>query len=227
MADAQSMLAPLTGRAAEVFRGLWAATFQASARSPKAVVVCSASRQEGATTVACGLSMAGATAEGVGRPDAEGERVALVDFNLRSPALHRRLGLKDGPGVSEVLLGSAGLDEAIRPVGPGALDVLPAGGGCERLVEILRADRLRPMLEELSGRYNQIIFDASPANRYPDTAVLAGVVGSAVLVARSEHTPREALAVARRSVESTGAKVIGVVLNMRKFPIPRFIYRRM
>ena len=219
MSQTQPAAAVLSRKADDVFRGLWASVFYARPTPPKSVLVCSANHREGATVVACGLALSGA-----GR--AEGARVALVDFNLRTPRVDRQLRLTNGAGVSDVLSGEADLGRALQRVGPGQLDVLTAGERSERLLDVLQTEKVRQLLEQLQSRYEKVVIDAAPVNQYPDAQVLGGLVGGVVLVARYRHTPRESLLQAKRRLELGDAKVLGAVLNMRTYPIPTFVYRR-
>jgi len=225
-------LAELSGAAVEHFRGLWASLFYAPA-APESVLVCSASRQEGATTVACALAVAGATgAEAAPPPTPAGPqagptaKVALVDLNLRDPNVRDLLKLSNGVGVSDVLVGEKTLGQALQRVGPGALDVLTVGSQADRLLEVLRTDRLGQLLDELRRRYDRVIIDTSPVNPYPDARVLADLAGGVVLVAHCGRTSREALSQARKRLGPAAGKVLGVVLNRRTYPIPSFLYRR-
>ncbi len=222
MDPSEPATAVLSAKAADVFRGLWASVFYTGAASPTSVLVCSSNHGEGATTIACGLALAG-----VGQ--AEQARVALVDFNLRTPKVDRRLRLANGAGVSEVLVGAAALDEALQRVGPGRLDVLTAGEQARRLAEVLRTDRVRTLLDDLEQRYDRVVVDTAPVNPYPDAQVLAQAVAAAVLVARYRRTPRESLLAAKRRLTTApgiGEKLLGAVLNMRTYPVPKFLYRR-
>ncbi len=239
MAQTQLAAAELAPQAEEVFTGLWTSLFQTPPTPPKSVLVCSSDRREGSTTVACGLALAGA--RGAIAPEHSGEdqddqiaeaapvadgRVVLVDFNLRSPGVGGMLNIANGTGISNVLVGQAELDGALQRIGPGNLNVLTAGNQCRRVLEIFQANRIRPILEQLQQRYEQVIIDTSPANHYPDAQILAEVVDSVVLVAHCRQTPRETLLLARRRIELGGGKVAGIVLNKRTYPIPRFVYRR-
>ena len=94
--NGQPAKASLSPRAQDTFSSLWASLFYSGKTSGNAVMVCSAVRQEGASTTACALSLAGSIPAGA-------DRVALVDFNLRTPWIHRILKLKEGPGVSEII----------------------------------------------------------------------------------------------------------------------------
>ena len=231
MAQTKLAAAELAPQAENVFRGLWTSLFYTSQTPPKSVLVCSSNPGEGATTIACGLAMVGSNNSGGGPVETSDTapsagRVVLVDFNLRSPAVSDMLNIANGLGVSNVLAGQKDLGEALQHVGPGQLDVLIAGSECSKVLEILRVERVRSILEELQRRYDYVIVDAAPVNQYPDAQVLAEVVESVVLVARCQQTPRETLLQAKKRLQVGGGKVAGVVLNMRTYPIPRFVYRR-
>lgn len=219
MTETQAAAVALSGQAQEFFHGLWASLFYTPQAPPKSVLVCSPNADEGATTIACGLAISGAS-------PAERSRAILVDFNLRRPGLHRRLDLADGVGASDVVIGASSLDEALQRVEPGPLDVLTAGSQRDRLLEILRTDRVQQLLGELQNRYDQVILDVAPVNQYPDAQILSELVAGAVLVAHCGRTSREALLAARQRLETGAGKVLGVVLNMRTYPIPGFLYRR-
>ena len=210
--------AGLKPRAEEIFRGLWASLFYSGRMTGKGVVVCSADRGEGASTVAAGLALAGTTPAGV-------SRVALVDFNLRNPVLDRLLSARKSPGVAEIVSGGAAPEEAVQRIGA-ALDLYPVGNIQGKTLEVLRSEALKKFLTVLDAGYDHVIIDAAPVNAFPEAQVLASCVGNALLVTHTDQTPREAVAQAKKRLEAGGAKLIGVVLNLRTYPIPKFLYKR-
>jgi capsular exopolysaccharide synthesis family protein len=212
-------VAVLKRRAYDFFRGLWASLFYSGRTTGKIVLVCSPGRREGASTIACGLAIAGSEPAGVAR-------VALVDLNLRMPNIHRMLRIEPDPGVAEVIADGEQPESIIRPNSP-SLDVYPAGNVRGRVLEILRAKRLGSFLEDLASAYDYVLVDAAPVNQFPDAQVLAGAIKEALLVARTQRTPREAVAQAKKRLEAGGGRVVGLVLNLRTYPIPRFVYRRL
>lgn len=208
----------LRGDAQEIFHSLWASLFFSGHSAGKSVMVSSIGQQEGATTVASALALAGSLPAG-------SERVALVDLNFRSPALHRVMGLEQNLGVSEMVLDGVAPEIAAQSVTPG-LDVFAAGGGSQRLLEILRSDALHGVLESLAAKYDRVLVDVPAANAYPDAQMVAAIVKDTVLVVRADQTPREAVAMAKKRIESAGGRVVGIILNMRTYPIPKFLYNR-
>ena len=227
MTQTQLATAELTPQAQDVFGSLWTSLFYAPQTPPKAVLVCSSDKAEGATTVACGLALAGsARAISGANATASMPRVVLVDFNMRTPSVSERFNIANGLGVSNVLVGETELDQALQRIEPGQLDILTAGSQCSRVLEVLQVDRVRKFLDQLQQRYDCIIIDTAPVNQYPDTQVLADAVGFVVLVVRYLRTHREALLQAKKRLELGSGKVLGVVLNARTYPIPSFVYRR-
>ncbi len=211
--------AELTGQAEEIFRTMWASLFYSGRQVGKSLLVCSANRSEGASTVVCGLGIAGSGPTGAAR-------VAMVDFNLREPALHRMVGAKAAPGVAEIIADGLAPESAAQRINVG-LDIYAAGNVDGRTLDVLRNGRLGEFIATLSDGYDHVLVDAAAVNRFPDAQVLASVVGDIVLVAHSQRTAREAVAQARRSLEAGGGRIAGVVLNMRTYPIPKFLYRRL
>lgn len=202
----------------EMFRGLWASLFYSGRMKGKSVVICSADRREGASTIACGLALAGTSPAGVAR-------VALVDFNLRTPALHKLLGAKQSPGVAEIVADGLAPEQAAQRINA-ALDLYAVGDIKSRTLDVLRSDALGGFLTALNEGYDYVILDAASVNHFPDAQVLAGRAGQAVLVAHTDQTPREAVAQAKKRLEAAGGSLVGLVLNMRTYPIPTFLYKR-
>ena len=210
--------ASLKPRAAEAFRQLWASLFYSGRMTGKSVLVCSAGRHEGASTIASGLALAGGEPGGVAR-------VALVDLNFRNPSLHGLLGLAQSPGIGEILLNGTSIEEAAKTVNEN-LDVYTVGNVESRVLGILKNDKLAKFVSQLENTYDNIVIDVAAVNHFPDAQVLAGVVKNTVLVAHTEQTPREVVAEAKKRIEASGGALVGLVLNLRSYPIPRFLYRR-
>jgi capsular exopolysaccharide synthesis family protein len=200
---------------------LWASVFFAPERTPPTtLLVTAADRGEGVTQIVAALGLVGAES------NAE-LKLLLVDFNLRHPSLADVLETSATVGVAEVLLGEASLAEAICPTALPNLSLLPAGRRLEHPLGLLRSQGLREALRGLAEEYNHVIIDVAAANRYPDAQILAGLVDGALLVTRAGTTRRESVAEAKKRIEQSRGRLLGVVLNERRFVIPGFIYRRL
>ena len=193
--------------AAEAYRNLrMNLMFMSTEEDPiRSVLFTSAGPAEGKSTTAVNFSVMLAQ---------QGQRVLLMDADLRRPALHRSLDLLREPGLTNLLVGDATVREAVRPSVLPNLDVLPSGPFPPNPSELLSSKAMKRLLEEFEGRYSQVIVDSPPVLAVTDAAVLAAHTDDgAVLVLRSGETEQRA---AERSVEQLrrlGVRVFGAVLN--------------
>ncbi len=141
-------------------------------------------------------------------------RTLLIDADLRKPSVSKLLyneNLK--PGLSEVLLGTTTLDEAIIQTKIDKLSLLPAGGIAPNPSELLAQGRLREVLDELRGRYDRIVIDSSPVLAVRDPLLLAPYVDASCLIVRAGYSPSKASAQAVRLLAEANVAATGVVLN--------------
>jgi capsular exopolysaccharide synthesis family protein len=146
----------------------------------------------------------------------QGLRVLLVDADLRRGLLNEAFGIAREPGFSNVLLGYAKIEDAVKRIelaeGAG-LDVLPTGTLPPNPAELLGAARMKAILDALREKYDMVIFDTPPTNLVTDAAVLGSMVDGVVVVARAGITRSEGLAYAMDLLRQVRASVLGVVLN--------------
>ena len=203
----------LSGRSADAIRRLRSRLrFLDAWDRSQPIVVTSAVGNQGSTTIAVNLANLVA---------ATGLRVVLVDANLHRPAVAERLGLDPGEGLAGVLLSRTQLDSAIRRVPDSWLDVLPAGHEVAvNPSDLLGGHAIEDVLKQLAESYEVVLIDAPPLRGSTDAAVLANLAGRAVLVVGLAQVRRADVAVALESLESTGASVLGLVLNKAKHARP-------
>jgi capsular exopolysaccharide synthesis family protein len=170
----------------------------------KTLAVTSPSASEGKTTTAANLAVAYAR---------QGLRVAVVDCNLRKPRLHRVFGMAGEPGLAQLLLGHVPLGEALRETAVEGLSILPAGAPSPNPSELLGGERMREMLELLSGRFDRVILDTPALLASADAAILGTLADGVLVVARAGHTDRGAAQRAVQRLSRFGANVVGAVLN--------------
>ncbi len=168
------------------------------------LVVISAGPGEGKSTVVYRLVHAMAAA---------GERVLLVDSDVRRPVQHRLLSQPREPGFIDVLLNKATPDEVIhRGVAPG-LDFLASGSGANFVLSLLYANKLREFITQAKGRYDKIVFDSPPIIGVSDASVLASVVNGVVLLIQHRRNPQSMVLRARQIIDGLKTPILGVVLN--------------
>lgn len=171
--------------------------------APRSIVVSSAHPSEGKSTVSGHLAKVLAES---------GQRVILVDADLRRPEVAKNFGLDGGVGLTQVLAGTVALEDAVQPSGLERLDILPAGSLPPNPSELLGSQRLRKLIDRLTGDYF-VIFDAPPLLPVTDAALLSEATDGVLLVVRANQTRREDLTKAANSIWSVKGTVIGGVLN--------------
>ncbi|HET6818013.1 MAG TPA: polysaccharide biosynthesis tyrosine autokinase [Mycobacteriales bacterium] len=193
----------LTSPVTESFRTLRTSVRYADRIEPaRTLVVAGCVRHDGATSVAVNLAVAFAL---------NGERVLLVDSDLRSGDLARLLGLSATVGLADVLQGHSPLAASV--VEWGDVHVLPAGSRAGHSAEMLGSQEMTHLLQSTAGTYDVVILDAPPVLPTTDASVLAAAADGAILVVRAGSTPQQALAEAARRLRSVGARLLGQVVN--------------
>ncbi len=138
-------------------------------------------------------------------------RVVIIDADLRRPSVHALLGLPLGPGLSDVLLGGASLEEALVVIPDYRLTILPAGLPPQQPTELLGSTAMRRLLDDLRGRFDRILLDTPPVAPLADASVLMHMIDSVVIVVRAGQTPKPALQQALGEMDES--KMLGLVLN--------------
>ena len=139
-------------------------------------------------------------------------RVAVVEANLSRPALARRLGMPDAPGLRDLLAGSATLNEVLHETGQPNLSALPGGdGGMPRML----GDAIRPALRQLRERFDLILLDAPCWDGRPEMVALGAACDLTYLVlsdASAETAEAEAWV---RTLPQQGARLRGSIVTQR------------
>lgn len=142
-----------------------------------------------------------------------GERTLLIDADLRSPRLHRIFNVPDRIGLSAVLSGRADRGAVVPVPQFTSLSILPAGACPPNPQELLLRPAFIAIMDELRADFDVILFDTPPARLYADAQTLAFHAGSAMLLARKDHTRVGDTARVIRELGDTGARILGAVFN--------------
>lgn len=172
--------------------------------TPQVIMVASALPQEGKSLVSANLALSFAQM---------GEKTLLIDADLRRGRLHRAFRVKAKPGLSNVLMGTATLDDALQPTKQENLMLLPYGKHTEGITELLGSPNLANTLAELRTQFQRIILDTPPALGLSDAAMLQPVTDGVVFVIWSKRTSSRSLKMALQSLRDNGANIYGFVLN--------------
>lgn len=143
-------------------------------------------------------------------------RTLLIDADLRKGVLHRLFSKSREPGLSELILGKAPINNAIQKISIGddqTLYVLPSGTLPPNPAELIGSDRMRKLLAELRQQYEMIVFDTPPLTMVTDAAILGTLVDATMLVARAGVTDKRALQHAAAQLTHLGVHVSGTIIN--------------
>lgn len=178
--------------------------FSAAERQAKTIVVTSANPREGKTTsvIYLGTTMA-----------QSGQKVLIVDTDMRRPRLHASTGVASARGLSNLILGEDAYEELIRPTDVPNLFVLPCGPLPPNPAELLLTKRFAAILAELSERFDRIILDSPPLQAVTDAVVLSKLTDGVILVVRAGKTIRDEVKRSANMVRDVGGRTFGVVLN--------------
>ena len=142
-----------------------------------------------------------------------GDKVLLIDADLRRPKIAQYLQLEGSAGLTTVLLNRATFADVVQPLGMGCPDVLTSGDVPPNPAELIGARRMKQFLEMVSQEYQCVIIDAAPVLPVADTLGLLPHVRGTVVVAAAEKVTIPQLRTGLASIERAGAQVMGIVLN--------------
>ncbi len=170
---------------------------------PRSIVITSAKQAEGKSTVASNLATVLAES---------GERVVLIDADLRRSAVARAFDLDGAVGLSQVLAGTASLADALQPSHTDGLDILAAGAIPPNPSELLGSHRMEQLIEQLAQDHF-VILDAPPLLPVTDAALLTRSADGAVIVVAAAKTHKEEVERAAAALRAVDGKVLGAILN--------------
>lgn len=178
----------------------------AAVESPFLVIlVTSAAPNEGKTTTAANLAVAMAQM---------GERVLLIDTDMRRHNLHKVFSMDNLVGISDAVIDNVNLAAAVRSMGhiPN-LDIITGGTLAPNPSELLGSNSMRELITGLRGRYDRIILDSPPLMFFSDPLVLSRIADGVILVVQGDATNRDAARNASLSLKAVNTRIIGTVLN--------------
>lgn len=146
----------------------------------------------------------------------QGHCTLLIDCDLRIPSIHGILGLENGLGCTDFLLGTANwnsADSALRDVGQENLRICLSGTKATDPYALLNQNRISALLDGAKRKFEIVVIDSPPVLRTGDPLKLAAMVDGTLLVVEAGRTDLREATWAKRLLEDVGAKMMGVVLN--------------
>ncbi len=170
-------------------------------------VVTSSIAGEGKSTTS--INLASTLAEG-------GEKVLLIDADLRRSTVAKYLNIEGSVGLTTVLIGRATLEDVVQPIGNGGFSVVAAGEIPPNPAELLASDAMKQLLAEATANYDTVVIDAAPLLPVTDAAILSTMVGGALIVSGSGVVTVPELEDSVATLDQVNGVTLGIVLNRAK-----------
>ncbi|MFW3172533.1 polysaccharide biosynthesis tyrosine autokinase [Geodermatophilus sp. CPCC 206100] len=172
---------------------------------PKVIMISSAMPSEGKTTAVVNLALALADS---------GRRVTVIEADLRRPKVTRYLGLVGDVGLTNILAGTADLEDVVQRYGDRDLRVVASGPMPPNPGEVLASSHMLSLLDKLRGDNDFVLVDAPPLLPVADTSGLAVSMDAVLLSVRYGSTRKDQLQQAAATLDRVGARHLGVILSM-------------
>lgn len=179
-------------------------TFIAPDKPKRRILVTSGGLSEGKTTVACQIALAMART---------GQRVLLMDCDLRRPRLHQIFGRSNESGVTTQVVALGKTDARDLGTSIENLSLLTSGPLAPNPAELLQSDHFAQLLERLEPQFDRVVIDSPPLAAVTDASILSTRVDATVFVVRGGSTRRDVAKQAVRTLKDVGDSLVGVVFN--------------
>jgi len=139
--------------------------------------------------------------------------VLLIDADFRRPSVHRYLGIEQGNGFADCLLGEAQIGEVLIPTGIGRLSVITAGREVQNPVELFASQKTGALIAEMKNRYHDrfIIFDSPPVLPFAEARTLAHLMDGVLFVVKEQLASKKNVKEAIDTLKGCG--MLGIVYN--------------
>jgi capsular exopolysaccharide synthesis family protein len=155
---------------------------------------------------------------------AHGERVVVVDCDLRKPNIHKSFRVENLKGVIDVITGTAPLDDVIvRNLHPN-FDVIPAGGRAKNPTQILNSKNFELMISDLKKRYDRVFIDTPPLAAVSDAMIVLPLCDGSIFTIFFNKVRRKAAQFAAKKLLEANVPVFGAVLNGLNLAVSGYYY---
>jgi capsular exopolysaccharide synthesis family protein len=186
-------------------------------KASRVLAITGSHHDEGASTIAANL------ARSLARPG-DGQ-VLLIDADIRHPSIHQIFESRLSPGLSDVLTNGQNIEGIVVPSPVQNLHILSAGAINGNLSEIFDSEKFARLLDSIKKHYQFVVIDLPAVNEASWALQLARLCDGVGLVVEAERSRWEVAQKTKELLEQSNAKIMGVIVNKRRFYIPRWLYK--
>ncbi|MBP2097206.1 capsular exopolysaccharide synthesis family protein [Enterococcus rivorum] len=177
-------------------------------RELKTLVVTSSGPGEGKSTSSANIAIVFANA---------GQKVLLVDADMRKPTIAKTFAVSNTRGLSSLLSNrNTSLEQVVQPVGIDNLSVITSGPKPPNPSELLGSVKMNQLIKDLKREYDLVIFDMPPVVTVTDAQIVASKADGTMLVVRENVSKKDSMLKAKTLLQMVNANVIGVIYNGAK-----------
>lgn len=177
-------------------------------RELKTLVVTSSGPGEGKSTSSANIAIVFANA---------GQKVLLVDADMRKPTVAKTFAVSNTRGLSSLLSNrNTGLEQVVQPVGIENLSVITSGPKPPNPSELLGSVKMNQLIKDLKREYDLVIFDMPPVVTVTDAQILSSKVDGTMLIVRENVSKKDSMLKAKTLLQMVNANIIGVIYNGAK-----------
>lgn len=155
---------------------------------------------------------------------AHGEKVVLVDCDLRKPSIYKGLKLENNRGVIDVCTGEKTLDEIIQANVQPNLDVIAAGGRAKNPTRLLNSKAFETMIADLRKRYDRVLIDTPPLAAVSDALIILPMVDGSLFSIYFNKVRRKAAQFAAKRLQESNIPTFGAILNGLNVAVSGYYY---
>jgi capsular exopolysaccharide synthesis family protein len=187
--------------------------------SIKTVMFTSAVHGEGSSTTAAGFASSLAESYQL--------KILLIDLNFRAPGLHRLFDIEKTQGLLDIFSNKKKFEANLNSVDRGNLYVITCNGDLPASASLFESEWLPGFLGQMRRRFDYVILDAPAVTICSDAQIISRHVDGVILMLECGKTRRQVVRKAKQEIESSSGNLLGVIINKRKFYIPKWIYKRL
>ena len=192
------------------------ASFTSNKQPIKTILVTSCSPLEGKTVSSISMALALSIEANA--------KVVLIEGNMSSPRIHELFNIDTVPGLSDLLISRANLNEIMRKTEFHNLTIIPSGSQISKKLDVFEIERLQDLIGSLKKDFDYVIVDGQSVSGSSDVSIVSKYFDGIVFVVECEKTRWEVLQQSKEKIKGVGGKILGVVLNKRVYYIPQKVY---